>query len=77
MLFVCSSDSDALQKKSDTELVQRVTSGSVNGDDDGYKNLVYSDGREQMTHPDGRGTIIALSLSQSCHAGSLIAPIFL
>lgn len=63
------------RQKSEVESAQRGTSSSVNGNDDGYENLVYSDGREQMTHPDGWETIITLSLSQSCHLGSLIASI--
>lgn len=45
----------------------------MNGDEDGYENLVYGGEREQMSHADGRGTIITLSLSQSCHLASLIA----
>lgn len=45
----------------------------MDDDEDGYENLVHGDEREQMTHADGGETIIALSLSQSCHLGSLIA----
>lgn len=38
---------------------------------DGSKTLVHSDGKEQMTQADGGEIIIALSASQSSHAGSI------
>lgn len=73
-LFLCSGDSDVLKIKIRSG-AQRGASSSVDSNDDGYKNLVRSDEREQMSHPDGGGALIALSASQSRHAGLLMASI--
>lgn len=55
-LFLCSGDSDVLKIKIRSG-AQRGASSSVDSNDDGYKNLVRSDEREQMSHPDGGGAL--------------------
>lgn len=52
------------------EPTRRGSSSSKDGALTGLGSRFGGDGREQMTHPDGGGTVIAFSVSQRRHAGS-------